>query len=261
VKTEHVESIVRLIRRMQPADLILPVGALLVSAGLQRLVDREDRQRQRLVALNELVDDHRQTLEASGVELPVDRFGDEVHPLDIEGAIQTVLARVPTEPAPAEEVRPRPRRALRRLAILGIAGASGLLVWGRGYAKTYGQEGTLSGFLTAWHGPEVDRGEPTSSSISDLNENSSGEKHPGVCNFCGHDHDPNTSPHPDGPPAAGIWERDGVIGKGEPPLEECGWPSCDWTSDATRSDAGQQIQAAIHRNKCLYRPAGAQVAE
>lgn len=307
MKTEHVQAIVRFIRRVQPADLILPAGAALISHGLQRLVDREDRQRARLAALAELVDDHRQTLEANGVELPAEVFGDEAHPLDIELALQTVLARTPAEPdnGITDNANPVKRPRFRRaLTILGLAGAAGVTVWARGYARTYGQEPTLTGFLSAWRGPvaghsaTAPNGEPCDCAVHTSFPDITIE----VCHFddCGQPirwirrhqvwghFDPETGAalafgHFGVPLAPEVNEEAGplsptaerameagwaaaargdedVIGRGVPPVAECGWPGCDWSSDATRSEQGQLIQAALHRNKCLHRPAGAQVA-
>lgn len=263
MKAEHVNAIVRFIRRVQPADLILPAGAALISAGLQRLVDREDRQRARLRALDELVGLHVGALAEAGVVMPTDLMGDELHPLDIESALQTILARTPSEPPAAEDQpRPRRRRTVRGLAVLGLAGGAGVTMWARGYARAYGQEPTVLGFLTALRGPvsEVSSNSsvPNSSEPDDISRSAVPHSHryasdlDSVCESCGE----KSRPSPAGPPAA-----EGVIGHGEPPLEECGWSGCEWTSDATRSELSQRTAAAVHRNRCVHRPAGAMVAE
>ena len=308
MKTEHVNAIVRFIRRIQPTDLVLPIGAALISAGIQNLVDREQRQRQRLLALDELVDVHRGALAAAGVELPAELSGDEQHPLDIENAVGIILARTPSEPAPEPAPRPRRFRTMRGLAVLGLAGGAGVTVWARGYARAYGQEPTVLGFLTALRGPDPDQvPAPSSSKSSDPNgsdpnecsspdyptpDNWNGDR----CTTCERAaawfrddqvwlhvspitaepyamlHDVTLPPavnednRPLGHEGSDRWtggdrKDEGVIGHGEPPLEECGWTGCDWSSDATRNDLSQQTAAAVHRNRCIYRPAGAKVAE
>lgn len=292
MKAEHVSTIVRFIRGMKPVDLLLPVGAALVSAGIQNLVDREDRQRRRLVALDELVDVHRTALVDAGVELPAELAGDESHPLDVENAIQIVLRRAPGEEAAADEPRP-PRRGLRALAVLGLAGAAGVTMWARGRARIYGQDPTVLGFLSTLRGPvgaAWPKTDPPVGGDYPMPDNWGGDR----CTTCERaaawfrddqvwQHVSPLTAEPYGmlhdvtlPPAVNLvaptldhegsdrWtggdlKDEGIIGKGEPPLEECGWPSCSWSSDATRSEVSQRTAAAVHRNRCVYRPAGAGV--
>lgn len=231
-----MSPILRFVTRLRPADLILPAGAALVSAGLQQLVDREDRQRRRLAALDELVEMHRSGLAAAGVDLSDPVWRDEAHPLDIELALQTMLARTPTEPEPAE---PRPRRRGRRLALAGLAlGAVAAAI-------AIPRAGFLQGLSLAGL-------QPTGGWPPAVDEN-----------------DPPTPDEPFGPISSNSYPDSGesssddaeVIGRGEPPAEACGWPACDWTSDATRSVQAQRTAAAIHRNECVFRPANAVVRE
>jgi hypothetical protein len=282
VKAEHVNAIVSFIRRLRPVDLLLPAGAALVSVGVQQLVDREDRQRRRLAALQELVDVHRGALVDAGVSLPAELVDDELHPLDVDGALQIALARTPSDDADNRitgngnpEKAPSRRRTARRFAVLGLAGAAGATMWARGYARTYGQEPTVLGFLTALRGPvEVAREETSSNSYPDNGGTSSvvaEHEHryasdlDSVCEICGEKSRPSPADAPTlGHEGSDRWtggdrKDEGVIGHGEPPLEECGWPNCDWTSDATRSELSQRTAAAVHRNRCIYRPAGAAV--
>lgn len=270
--------LVSFIRRLRPVDLLLPAGAALVSAGVQQLVDREDRQRRRLAALQELVDVHRGALVDAGVSLPAELVDDELHPLDVDGALQIALARTPSDDTDNRitgnsnpEKGPSRRRAARRFAVLGLAGAAGVTMWARGYARASGQQPTVLGFLTALRGPvEVTE---TANSYPDNGETVSVDEHEhryasdldSVCEICGE----KSRPSPADAPALGHegsdrWtggdrKDEGVIGHGEPPLEECGWPNCDWTSDATSSELSQRTAAAVHRNRCTYRPAGAAV--
>lgn len=289
MKAEHVSTIVRFLRGMKPVDLLLPVGAALVSAGIQNLVDREDRQRRRLVALDELVDVHRTALADAGVELPAELAGDESHPLDVESALQVLLARTPGEQEPAaDEPRP-PRRGLRALAVLGLAGAAGVTMWARGRARIYGQDPTVLGFLSTLRGPDGagpawpktypshshDYGEGicpicgadgvSGAALLDEHKHRYASDLDSVCETCGEKSRPSPADAPtlshEGSDrwTGGDLKDEGIIGKGEPPLEECGWPSCSWTSDATRSEVSQRTAAAVHRNRCVYRPAGAGV--
>jgi hypothetical protein len=265
VKTEHVTAIVSFVRRLQLSDLMLPAGAALVSAGLQKLVDRETVQRRRLAALAELVDDHRTTLEANGVELPVDRFGDETHPLDVEGAIEVILLRAPTQPEATGETPPRPRRLGGTIAVLGAVGIVAGAVWAnsagylRGFADVAGanrrvQEAAAATRVCLRCGAPLDED--------------------GICSTRVDGEHPETSETANRAMAASdvynarAEQLDGELleaaAEGEPletrpPLEMCGWPGCTWTSQPDRPELSQRTAAAVHRNRCIHRPAGAQV--
>lgn len=242
------------IRRLRPADLILPAGAALISAGLQQLVDREDRQRRRLAALQGLVDVHRGALAAAGVTLPDELVDDEQHPLDVDGALQFALARMPSDPEDnritgnPNPVNRRRRRLLAAAAV--VAGATAAVVIPRtGFLQALSLTGLVP---TGGWPPAVLEEEPPApdESFGPISTNSypDDREHREHVSCFGADGQCETRPVPEG-----------VIGHGEPPAEECGWPNCDWTSDATRSALSQQTAAAVHRNRCVYRPAGAQV--
>jgi hypothetical protein len=240
VKTEHVQAAVRFVRRLQLSDLMLPAGAALVSAGLQKLVDRETVQRRRLVALNELVDDHRQTLEANGVELPVDRFGDEVHPLDIEGALELILLRAPSEaePAPAP-ARSSSRRGVRWTIASLLAGGLVLAFPGGRKVLRDGAGALLDGLRPYPWGPDDTAVVPPYGSGPDEPPLEVAE--------------PETLERDEPPTDPALVEAE--------PLESCGWTGCQWTSQPDKSQMSQQTAAAVHRNKCFYRPPTAVVPE
>lgn len=274
-----MKTVLGFLRALRPADLILPAGAALVSAGLQSLVDREHRQRQRLAALDELVEMHRAGLARAGVDLSDPVWRDEAHPLDIDGAVGIILARHATEPKREEtdagdsrsaDYRiagnrnpAKARRRLKALAVLALGGAAGVTVFARGYARTYGQEPTVPGFLSAlhlsgmtptggWPGPaDEDAPPPPDHPFEPI------ETHEVSADEI-LEHGVDVDQAVDGDAAAAV---EGVIGQGRPPLEECGWLPCTWTSDATRNEMSQRTAAAVHRNRCIHRPAGAVVPE
>lgn len=236
-------ALVGFVRRLQLSDLMLPAGAALVTAGLQKLVDRETLQRRRLAALAELVDDHRQTLEANGVELPADRFGDEMHPLDIDGALELILLRAPSEPAPVE-VKPGKRRAVRG-TVIGLLAAGIVLSFPAGRKILRDGAVALADGVRPfpWGPTEAD---PESTMVATYRASSevpaygSGPAEPPL------EH-PEVELELDGPPSV------------REPLETCGWDGCDWVSQAHRSSMSQGTAAAVHRNRCTHRPANAQV--
>lgn len=258
------------LRRLQPADLILPAGAALVSAGVQKLVDREDHARRRLVALAELVDVHRGALTAAGVELPAELEHDEEHPLDVDFAVQTLLRRLP-EPDKRITENPnpeKPRRRIRTIAgVLGLAvGVGAGLVWANA-------RGWLQGVQEV-----TDANRAVREAVDARRMEGDGEWGGDRCTTCGR---------------AAAWFRDGqvwlhvspatgeqyamthdvtlppAINETSPrpveltvdPAEACGWPGCEWTSDPSRSRMAQRTAAAVHRNECVCRPAGARVKD
>lgn len=83
-------NVIDVIRKLHPSDLLLPVGAALVTAGIEALGQREQRQRDRLAALQASVSDHLDALLASGVEIPPALAVDELHPFDAPGLADPV---------------------------------------------------------------------------------------------------------------------------------------------------------------------------
>lgn len=239
MKEAHVEALIRFVRRVKPADLILPIGAALVSAGLQNLVDREALQRRRLAALDELVDVHRGALTAAGVSLPAELAGDDKHPLDIEGALQVVLARVPSEPEPPAD---KPKRRNLGMAFAGVAGVVGMAaaaIWAH-------SAGWLDGVA------EVTEANRRVRTVRDA------------------DPSPEVPPYGSAPGEEEINELEREMAEvtaadldepEEAPLESCGWDGCGWMSQSGRSPMSQGTAAAVHRNKCTHRPPNARVPE
>lgn len=241
------------LRSLRPMDLLLPAGAALVTAGLQNLADRETRQRARLGILDAAVKGHAAALADLGQ--PVDpAFVAEPHPLD-PGVPWLVAYSGP----PASDVKPAPagRRlptgAVVALGVLAAAGVAGVTVLRRG-----GFVPILASLVAP---AQLLDDEP----VDELADDALPE--PPAAEGQG-DLDPEPLDQ-DGPPAPSSNSENDLgdhfdqlpaaeHGPSEP-QEICEWPACDWTSDPGRSVHSQQTQAAVHRNRCIYRPAGAKV--
>jgi hypothetical protein len=212
------------VRALRPVDLLLPVGAALVSAGLQKLTEREVRQRAQLASLQGLVERHREALGAAGVAL--DETGlllvDEHHPLDVE----TMPTLFPWHaPGPEQDDVPRPRRRGWKLAAIALAGVAGVTLWAnRGRLV---DEVLLRAGFDDW--PE------------DLPS------------------DPQSSTAPTGDLPADAENLESELGSPNQhssagPAEWCGWAGCDYRSPHVAT-------LALHRNACTHRPANAHVPE
>jgi hypothetical protein len=294
VKTEHVNTLTRLLRELRPVDVLLPIGAALVAAGLQNLAERESRQRQRLDQLATLAADHVEALTAAGLAVPASLADDELHPLDPE-LLWMPLAGVPAGPEPVEQAEPGEKRGRGwKLAAAGLAAATGITLWknrGRIFdrlgdiledfaAEPDGVNPDLTPDVLAEQTPEqvaenlaayeahraryeaMDEcvGAPECGHTTDPNGPNAGRETPaapwvtclpdnlGNCANKIHDHRAVSAEPVDEPDAVSVTPR-----------EECGWPNCEWTSDPKKSETGQATQAAVHRNRCIYRPAGAGV--
>jgi hypothetical protein len=223
-----VSTLSTIIRRMRPVDLLLPIGAALVSAGLQNLADRETRQRARLDELAELAADHLQALAAAGV--PVDELAvDEQHPLD-PGVPWLAQHATPVPDEPVDE------RRSWKLPVLALGSVIGVALWkhreqlaarlGIALGYPYGPDGPVAQDLAAGVNPDL-----TPAGVN-----------------------PGLTPQGDEPDVEPVDEPS------QTPAEACGWPNCDWTSTPGKTGTGQTTQAAVHRNRCVYRPAGANVS-
>lgn len=263
-----------LIRHMRPIDLLLPVGAALVSAGLHNLAEREERQRGRLERLAQLVDAHADALIASGIELPADLAGDESHPLDPGSPVMGLVAPFAggRDKPPAEPPRPR-RRGLVALGVLAAAGVAGVTLAPRILARLV-DAGVLPGDVYA---EPADQGQgdldpAAAPNGSTFNEDSSGEHTDLPDSYRTPTALPEPHPHSgvrvdvaqldagDALPADELADVDAAAAaETTPPVASCGWPNCDWQSDAGRSETAQLTQAAVHRNRCSWRPANAVV--
>lgn len=259
-------SLLSYVRRLRPVDLILPIGAALVSAGLQNLADRETRQRNRLDELAELANDHLTAFAGAGVRLPDGLVATEEHPLDpgIPWLSQHAGPETDGETEPAVTRRPW------KLAALGLAAATGVTLWN--HREQIGQRlGIALGYP---YGPDEVNPDLTPSAPTGL-----------VCGLCSHpiehhaaascagddktDCDCSIGQADGTEPVRPNHSMNGTV-SAEPadepdavsewPTCECGWPNCDWTSDPTKSVSAQATAAAVHRNRCIYRPAGAGVA-
>jgi hypothetical protein len=265
VKTEHVDAITRFLHRLRPGDVLLPIGAALITAGLQNLADREARGRGRLADLATLAADHLDALAAAGVEVPDELAVDELHPLDPEVPWLAQYASAEQE----EETDPEERRRRRwKLAGLGLAAATGITLWNN-RGRIFDRLGDILEEFTAAD-PEGSTFNEVSSEPVDKasSEPNAGRETPaapwptctpddtGKCVKEIHDHRPPSARPQPPDPTEPVDELDAVS---VTPRESCGWPNCDWTSTPTKSERGQATQAAVHRNGCMYRPAGAGV--
>lgn len=265
------------LRSLRPMDLLLPAGAALVTAGLQNLADRETRQRARLGVLDAAVKGHAAALADLGQ--PVDpAFVAEPHPLDPGVPWLAAYSGPPAsdvKPAPAG--RRLPTGAVVALGVLAAAGVAGVTVLRRG-----GFVPILASLVAEPVDELADDAlpepHPHSGVRIDLDElHETGETRIEGCRHHLYDDgmpaaegqgelDPELeSQDQEGPPpaeAVGEEAVDMVPGTFHGPVEPqeiCEWPACDWTSDPGRSVHSQQTQAAVHRNRCIYRPAGAKV--
>ena len=223
--------IATLVRAMRPADLLLPVGAALVSAGLSALTDREVRQRARLDELQHLVEIHRDALVAADVVLPLGVLVDEQHPLDVETLPTVFPGHAPTAAAPDET----PRRGRGwKLAALALAGVVGVTLYGnrgRLFDALLPDDGSPSRFGFAMPWPPA-AAEP--------------ENFPPAA----------AAPAAGGPSSAAAAAAETPVTEDLPAGDGCGWPGCDHVGTV---DGGAAL--ALHRQRCLYRPAGAHVPE
>lgn len=295
------------VRRLRPIDLLLPVGAALVSAGLQNLADRETRQRTRLDELAALAADHVEAFTRIGVvdDLPVD----EQHPLD--PGVPWLASFATPEPAADE---PSPRRRGWKLAAVALAAVSavaivkpdafGLLLDGLRPYPWRADDDELPDVIAEPHphsGVRVDTSQLDEPEPYDPNLPNAGretERAPwetctpdggGWCDSPRHRHEgfPNrdvrglhpAAPAPlkdqhrcapetstlketsSDPEVSAEVQADRDAGETMPAaIASCGWPNCEWTSSPEKTEQGQLTQAAVHRQRCIYRPAGAGVS-
>jgi hypothetical protein len=231
-----MSTLTTFVRRLRPVDVLLPIGAALVSAGLQNLADRERRSRGRLESMATLAADHLSALRAAGVAVPDELAADEEHPLD--PGVPWLSQHASADPDD-DELDATPARRPWKLAALALLGAAGITA----YNHRDQLVATLFGVK-----PDL-----TPDDLPDI-----------ACGWCGH---PLDQQHPAGPvdddPVDELPERDPADELPQPdpePLESCGWPNCTWTSDPGKSVISQGTAAAVHRNRCVYRPAGAAVS-
>jgi len=240
-------SLRHVIKSLRPIDLLLPAGAALVSAGLQNLAERETRQRETLQRLSMAIAAHRFALAETGAEVPPELV-DEPHPLDpgIPWLAAVSGPAVAVEPAADVEPPKPPRWKTVAVALGALAGV----------ALVKNREAIAAGFLSRMHGIEpgtlspdfLPEPEDSSNSYQAGGENSRIEHEHRVGDAACADHGSPWNGKPTGEETAS-------------PAESCGWPNCSWSSNAASPVEAQRTAAALHRNACVYRPAGAQVRE
>jgi hypothetical protein len=192
---------------------------------------------------------HRDALAAAGVELVDELLVDERSPLDGAGPFMLLAG---AHPSPEPEPGPRPRRRGWKLAVLALAGVAGVTL--------YARRGEIVDAVLTRAGVDVDEllgvkpdltPEPapdnSSNSYPDGGETSSSPEHADLPES----YRPSTAEPTD--------EPEPLPEAGPVPMESCGWPGCDWQSTAGKPETSQRTAAAVHRNRCTYRPAGAVV--
>lgn len=251
------------VRRLKPLDLLLPVGAALVTYGLQSLAERETRQRERLAQLAELAADHVQALMNAGAAVPAELAGDEEHPLD-----PNVPWLMQHAPAPDDEQdAPASGRGWKLTAVALAAGT----VIAFNHRDELRAAASKFGFTMPWP--------PAPAALDD-----EVYPHNSWCNTK-HEPGPDQCPPPVGPadytavggepvdvmclvPHCGLHRhpddvehvfRFGADLTPSTSLEICGWPNCGYEVNPELSDQDQVLALAVHRNQCFYRPSGAHV--
>lgn len=273
-----MSTLTTFVRRLRPVDVLLPIGAALVSAGLQNLADRERRSRGRLESMATLAADHLGALRAAGVAVPDELAADEEHPLD--PGVPWLSQHASADPDD-DEPDATPARRPWKLAALALLGAAGITAYNHRdqlAATLFGVKTDLTpaglpcrcpSFNTVdgsphYYDPEhcrpVDEQPPADDPLPNEGRETPAAPWPtclpdglGVCANKRHGHGP-VDEWPERDPADELPQPD------PEPLESCGWPNCTWTSDPGKSVISQGTAAAVHRNRCVYRPAGAAVS-
>lgn len=231
-----------LLKRTSWRDLLLPVGAAIVAAGVEYLSDRERTTRARLAELEQLVAEKRAEL---GILAPDDaeRMDPEPEPI---GSDPNSLAGSPVDPLAFlrdtdPETEHEPRRPWK-LAALAVAAASAvvLLNWDELVQKRLFPE------LYRFNHREstMELAEPfPSDAMADLLDRTAEQAYPAPV---------------DVDPLQRAGEHEHEPDRDEASDDLCGWPNCDYVPTAKDSTA-RVTQLAVHRNGCIYRPAGAHV--
>lgn len=257
------------VRRLKPLDLLLPIGAALVTAGLQNLADREQAQRGRLADLANLAGDHLDALAAAGVVVPDELGNPDVHPLD--PGVPWLAQHATSEP---DEQETPPANRGWKLAALVLAAGTAVTLMNRD--KLQGIVGALReglqapapspfGMTMPWP--------PAAAETPDEPEGPAPEWTGGRCTTCEQPaawfvdeqewwHVAITGlPMRAGhavthlPPTNAGWVKSGLTPTGD----ECGWPNCGYTPPEDLPAEDQVLALAVHRQQCIYRPAGAHV--
>jgi hypothetical protein len=269
-----VSPFLSFVRRLKPLDLLLPIGAALVAAGLQSLADREQAQRVRLAELADLAGDHLQALAAAGVDIPDEIAADEPHPLD--PGVPWLTQHASAAPDDEQET-PAPANRGWKLAALAL-GAVGILAY-RNRDAILQRAGTSPfGFTMPWPPAPAETPDPLDHETGMAQPVS----HPfrgnaDECSMCGrpvelHHPDPDEWPehglnHPGSDRWTGGDRKDDDVKRGLTLAsdacgcagDECGWPNCGYTPPEDLPAEDQVLALAVHRQQCFHRPAGAHV--
>ena len=285
----RLRSALALLREINAVDLLLPLGGALIASGMHNLTEREARQRHRLAALQSSVQTHLDALLAAGVDVGALAV-DERHPLDqpgLAGAVNGIVGNGNSETSsnsyPDGRGSSSGRRRGWKLAALALAGAAGVAYAFRGqlaeivlpYLDAAGADDELAEVPRFYpggrpgpvddapfgpiHTETIPDGSPWDHAEPVKADLTPGEVKPDLtpCEYCGHPHDAQTTPHPAGPapaPAAELVDEPAVADEPRVDIDECGWPGCTWTPrDATRG-AARVTALAVHRSKCVHRP-------
>lgn len=271
--------IAKLIRHTSLRDLLLPIGAALITIGLEHLAEREHATRARLAGLQAEIALCKGELAGmpDHVEPPAD-------PLDESNTEPVLDAFSPFMPAAAarELDEPDPQRRWKwAAAAVGVVAMVATVKAGPALLARFLPEpegwpsaGDDVPGATPWE-PAAD-GYPAPVDVDPLHRadarmadfgrflSPDGGEHVschGPDGGCEYEHEPvNTE---SGPPPGWVQAPDGswwppVDRDRDASVDVCGWPNCDYEPIAD-TEIGRATQLAVHRNSCVYRPAGAHV--
>lgn len=221
------------VRQLRLVDLLLPAGAAIVSAGLQALATREQEERARLTGLRHACQAAAAALVETGQPVP-EALLQVARPLDGDPEQPWLTGMWPgtgdpdTEKTSSDSLTVQPSRPQGSTRVgrwtVGLAAAAVLL---------YGNRGRIADAVLA-RLPFVEPVDQVDAEPVDALDVEPPEAEPVDADAAAADDAPVT------------------------PIE-CHWLGCDWRSDVTRSVLAQATAAAVHRNECVMRPAGAHV--
>lgn len=252
------------IRKLHMSDLLLPVGAALVTAGIEALGQRERRQRDRLAALQASVSQHVDALLAAGAPVPDELRVDELHPFDAPGLAQDYGITDTGNPKTSSNSYPdggdssSSRGRGWKLAGLALVAAAGvtLYTWRDKWAPLLAAAGAddelaeVPRFYPGGRGEPVDDapfGPIRTETIADEPESPWEHAEP-VADA--------SEPSEDLPaaPADEVAALRELVDGPDPLGDECGWTGCTWAPKESTRGAARVTALAVHRSKCPHRP-------
>lgn len=259
------------IRKLHMSDLLLPVGAALVTAGIEALGQRERRQRDRLAALQASVSSHVDALLAAGAPVPDELRVDELHPFDAPGLATDYGITDPGNPKTSSNSYPDGSDSLSgrrwKLAGLALVAAAGVTLytcrdrWRDRWAPYLASVGTgdeLADAAAAEYAAAAFRGEvDPATGQRDAPASPWDQAEPVNAPLTDPEVKPElTEPTEDLPvePAEEVAALRELVDGPDPLGDECGWPGCTWTPKETTRGAARVTALAVHRSRCPHRP-------